>query len=696
MSDTFPENPQRREISQYTKLSEEGRQARKEAAAQIWGERVDKFKARRSLPGLEQRIQSSEDRINVLTTTIGSSELTLVAESEKLAELDAEMAKRSSSLTNRILYGISDLLSPPKIAEKKQIVLTETEQLKNRMMEAQSQQVETEEQLTIQEELLKQAQTRAAIDRSKEMLRDFYAKQTENLKAFKEAKRLEEIRQKFTNVGYVSTRYNTVFISGIRPTIKGGGSNNEGLADDTSWQTKLDILLGYNLELSTSTIREGDRPEQMISRLGVILRKGEIKGAFSGDMGTQATGTGKKVFSNAISMANPQRDIEWALFNRHHTSSEWNELIIGGDVQLAGLYVSLERKNKDSTLEDTGLRTGMKNDDRITQDRVNEVIAVIQALKMPLYVIENGVVYHADYGLDNGRSYIRKAGEPLNPEEILSSKFDLSSAELEAARGRAAKYLKAKPQPKIAEGTETSLVYHPSKEIMEISAGIRNTLDNPKFNPQALINIFKEIPLFKRLYESDSGVWQRYTIEQHTLMVMRQFEKYFAQNFNSPLISRDDFRVMLAMHDIGKPEVPMTSHQDDEQNFTEMIMQRSLILLDFSWKQINMMTAIACQDYLRPLVKNYDPRDSVTRAVNLTRNRAYDFGINPKELAEVMLIYYMCDAGAYTKDAGGEGLDSIFKFAQDNEGKPVMEISRSYARARENIATFFQKLLPKT
>lgn len=146
--------------------------------------------------------------------------------------------------------------------------------------------------------------------------------------------------------------------------------------------------------------------------------------------------------------------------------SNWNEFIVGGDVQFAGLYVCFDRRNNDRSLEiDPNRFKRMNGYDLLTQNRINEVISVVQAIKIPLYVIQEGVVYEAEYGMESGQGYIRREGESVNPDGISKSTFSLSSQEMEAARGRTSGYLKIRPQPKIEEQQTEYATYSPPAEV---------------------------------------------------------------------------------------------------------------------------------------------------------------------------------------------------------------------------------------
>jgi len=259
----------------------------------------------------------------------------------------------------------------------------------------------------------------------------------------------EQAELRTRDVKRISSKYKVYFIHGTRPDEV--NLNNPWLARRTKWRNKLDILLGFSLELSASTVRAGDGPNNMFSRLGVILRTGTVYFAQDRDAGTRTTEQGGKD-TWSPRMRNLEDDIENAILHRGTSVLAWNEFIIGGDVQFAGLYVCFDRKDSDRYLEtNPNYFRRINGSDLLTTDRINEVISVVQAVKMPLYVIHKGVVYEAEHGTKDGQGYIRRKGELISPESISSSNFSLSTQEMEEARDRASIYLEIKPPPRKEE-----------------------------------------------------------------------------------------------------------------------------------------------------------------------------------------------------------------------------------------------------
>ncbi len=215
-----------------------------------------------------------------------------------------------------------------------------------------------------------------------------------------------------------------------------------------------------------------------------------------------------------------------------------------------------------------------------------------------------------------------------------------------------------------------------------------------------IVSYFKSDPENGKYYGYDSGVWQGYTLEQHTLMMMGQFDRYFASDFKSPLLSIGQFRVMLALHDIGKPAAVEALGSEEgrkkQAEYTVKIIPEALEHLDFDEKTKALITAIPTRDLMGALLKKHTNPEKQTEAVKRGRviepaeaarrvvEIAEEIGVDPAELFELYYVYFLSDASSYTHDADPdmspppdpkkhEDLDHLFVI--DRKGGEVGSIS---------------------
>lgn len=122
---------------------------------------------------------------------------------------------------------------------------------------------------------------------------------------------------------------------------------------------------------------------------------------------------------------------------------------------------------------------------------------------------------------------------------------------------------------------------------------------------------------------------------------------------------------MLTLHDIGKPDaVAITDMIAMQHTFTVPIVSETMQLLGYSQRERNIVTAIINDDPIGECIKSGDVTDD---AIEQIESNAKDADMPAAEFVELLLVYYSCDAGSYTEDAGGQrSLDALFQFDRAN------------------------------
>lgn len=70
--------------------------------------------------------------------------------------------------------------------------------------------------------------------------------------------------------------------------------------------------------------------------------------------------------------------------------------------------------------------------------------------------------------------------------------------------------------------------------------------------PEQIIDLAKKVPGYKDVFEADSGVWEKFTLEEHTGTMLRLFDENFADKIPAKLLPIT--RLSILIHDIGKSE----------------------------------------------------------------------------------------------------------------------------------------------
>jgi len=196
---------------------------------------------------------------------------------------------------------------------------------------------------------------------------------------------------------------------------------------------------------------------------------------------------------------------------------------------------------------------------------------------------------------------------------------------------------------------------------------IQEALASPDFSPETFLTVLKSSPYLSEALSLSAGVSEGYSVERHTQMVMSQFERYFASNFSSSILTLEDFRLLLSLHDIGKGLAVRSRGSTGEQHsFSRRVLEFALQTMGTTSINTDTIIRLIDQDILGNFLRK---RISLDIAKKEITDLALLIGTNPTELLGLLRIFYICDAGAYTSDAGGKSsLDELFIFTNTEQG----------------------------
>lgn len=213
------------------------------------------------------------------------------------------------------------------------------------------------------------------------------------------------------------------------------------------------------------------------------------------------------------------------------------------------------------------------------------------------------------------------------------------------------------------------------------------------FKPETLIAAMKETyPELAELYagrtwieeeDRDNGAYRSlYTVEAHTLRVMRLFEKYFAGMELPGGVSKGIFRITLALHDIGKSTaIPGSDVSQHDETFK--VVKRMTFPGEYD-AQIPVILALIYTNAPEPISleekklrgdpigrylkltkkENVSPEElkaTPPKSARAVQEKAAEAGLETGDFFRLLTIYYQCDAASYTKAAGGvEALELVF------------------------------------
>jgi len=159
-------------------------------------------------------------------------------------------------------------------------------------------------------------------------------------------------------------------------------------------------------------------------------------------------------------------------------------------------------------------------------------------------------------------------------------------------------------------------------------------------------------------------VVEKYSLREHTAMVLRQFEKYFGKKTLPGGVDKDFFRLILVLHDIGKTRAVKEGNKDLQHKYTPKMVKDILSELEYSEKQINLAINLLSDDPLGELFKKKNINKCVEEINKLSKRASMD----PEEFFELISIFFKSDASSYTLEAGGKmkNLDHLFEVDRAN------------------------------
>jgi hypothetical protein len=200
-------------------------------------------------------------------------------------------------------------------------------------------------------------------------------------------------------------------------------------------------------------------------------------------------------------------------------------------------------------------------------------------------------------------------------------------------------------------------------------------LKNESARPKEIISALKTIPDLKTAYETKV---RHYTLEAHTLLVMEQFDKYFSTL--DIIMPRNLFRLLLALHDIGKPRAFLEGNINNQYQYTIQMINQIRNQLPFRSKSVDFCVTLINGD---PVGLYLQGKIDLATATTVVHNMAAGLPLSTPDFFRILTMYYQCDAAAYTVDAGGlRFLEHLFLYKdnlkQMNIEKGVLHFSPTF------------------
>ena len=197
----------------------------------------------------------------------------------------------------------------------------------------------------------------------------------------------------------------------------------------------------------------------------------------------------------------------------------------------------------------------------------------------------------------------------------------------------------------------------------------------------------------KRIKDAFKTKIRHYLLENHTLLVLNQFSKYFSTGMSiienpRTLVSWNElswFRFLLATHDIGKAEAYLQNDIANQHKITIEIIEEIESELPFHNDKISLIKLILSGDLLGLYFQNKISSHDVLKYF-IEKNKL----ISNKDLLKINMIYYQCDTASYTADAGGlKFLEHLFEY---RDGEKVFDEEEGLIRFSDKYWEMYIKL----
>lgn len=197
------------------------------------------------------------------------------------------------------------------------------------------------------------------------------------------------------------------------------------------------------------------------------------------------------------------------------------------------------------------------------------------------------------------------------------------------------------------------------------------------YDPISLLNVFKKNSKLSNLY---SFKIRQYTIEEHSILVLKEFDKYFSNVIFS--IRQPSFRFFLALHDIGKPLAYLQNHIELQNVYTRGIFAEIKPLLQVDDFEFAIYSAMLKYDILGEFFQN---RIGLLDTVARIKECASVANLPNRVFLHIFTIFFQSDTAAYTFDAGGyKYLEKIFEYKNARKQIDIVKNRLIFSRSYEN------------
>ncbi len=199
-------------------------------------------------------------------------------------------------------------------------------------------------------------------------------------------------------------------------------------------------------------------------------------------------------------------------------------------------------------------------------------------------------------------------------------------------------------------------IYNPIAQTLKNNINNENLLKDLNKSPEAIMKFIKEkCPSLKADFEGDIGLWEGFTLEQHTESVLRFFNENFSNCVSEEIAPM--IKLLIVAHDIGKKEAKdlnIPRHSPQEFLIYRDKMEKLIVSLGLD-KKLQSFVFQFCIYSQIPTTNFYVNNDKFAlQELDVCSKKILEgLGVNPSReeitgLSNMSRILQSCDSGAYT------------------------------------------------
>lgn len=177
------------------------------------------------------------------------------------------------------------------------------------------------------------------------------------------------------------------------------------------------------------------------------------------------------------------------------------------------------------------------------------------------------------------------------------------------------------------------------------------SLNDTNYNGSEIIEILSKDKKLSELFIADAGVWEGYSIQEHTLLVYQVFAEQFNvynqfYNFspNREVRFWPLMKILIALHDIGKPIAIKNGDKSEQHKYTMDILSEKMTAMNFNDHEIKLAIALVGHDHIGKMIKKdkepLSTKEKIQKQAELADHSLESF-------FPIQAFYYCIDAAAY-------------------------------------------------